>query len=246
MLIEERIRKFEYKLNDTDDQIIEYILQHKQEVAKLSIQSLADKLYTVPNTVIRLSKKLGYDGYSQLKNSLKEELSESQDLPQDDLHFNIKQTFNILDMAKIKMICDMLCEAKKVIFFGVGDSVPFCEMMVKNLKVAGILSEFYLHRHDMVYAINQAKKDDIVYLISLSGETPQVLEMAKLAKDKGTRVISLTHFYENSLQKLADVNLFCYSPKKMLNGYNVTDKTSVMIILQVLSENLWRYVQPGV
>lgn len=62
MRFEERVHKYEYKLNDTDDQIIDYILQYKEDVTGQSIQVLASQAYTVPNTITRLSKKLGYDG----------------------------------------------------------------------------------------------------------------------------------------------------------------------------------------
>lgn len=56
MQFQERIQKYEYKLNDTDDQIIEYIINHKQEITNISIQTLTSRLYTVPNTIVRLSK----------------------------------------------------------------------------------------------------------------------------------------------------------------------------------------------
>ncbi|PFH90742.1 SIS domain-containing protein [Bacillus sp. AFS088145] len=50
--------------------------------------------------------------------------------------------------------------------------------------------------------------------MSLSGETAQVLDVAELAKFKGIKLISLTHFSKNPLQQIADVNLYCYSPNK--------------------------------
>ncbi|XOS93558.1 MurR/RpiR family transcriptional regulator [Brevibacillus laterosporus] len=80
MLFEEQIKKYEYKLNDTDEQIIEYILKNKEEAVNLSIQNLAAKHFTVPNTITRLSKKLGYEGYSQMKISLKEEINQKKNL----------------------------------------------------------------------------------------------------------------------------------------------------------------------
>lgn len=40
MRFEERVHKYEYKLNDTDDQIIDYILQYKEDVTGQSIQVL--------------------------------------------------------------------------------------------------------------------------------------------------------------------------------------------------------------
>lgn len=239
MLFEERVHKYEYKLNDTDDQIIEYILQNKAEFVTKSIQSLAAAFYTVPNTITRLSKKLGYDGFSHLKNSIKDELDATAIVNEDSSYYLIQKTFELLDMEQIERITKLIHDAKHVLFFGVGDSADFCEMMVRNLRVAGKGSEFSIHRHEVLHRIEQMNKQDVLFLISLSGETEQVLEMAERAKERGITIISLTHFSRNSLQKLASFNLYCYSPKKVMNGYNITDRTPLMIVLQTISQFYW-------
>lgn len=158
MNFEERVHQFEYKLNDTEDQIIEYIVKNKADVINLSIQALAARLFTVPNTFTRLSKKLGYDGFSQLKNSLKEELSSNQAGGEDKLHDNIHRTLKLIDPDKITLANKMIQEASSVMFFGVGDSLPFCEMMVKHLRIVGKPSEYYVHRHEIMHEIMHAKK----------------------------------------------------------------------------------------
>jgi DNA-binding MurR/RpiR family transcriptional regulator len=239
MQFEERIHKFEYKLNDTDDQIIEYILKNKKDFVSQSIQSLAASLFTVPNTITRLSKKLDYDGFSHLKNSIKEELESAKAPVEDSSYFYIQKTFELIDMEQIEMAAKMLYDAKHVLLFGVGDTADFCELMVRNLRVVGKSSEHYIHRHEMIHMLDQMNKQDVLFLISLSGETPQILEMAEKAKQREIPIISLTHFTRNSLQEAATVNLYCYAPKKEKNGYNVTDRTPVMVVLQTLSQYYW-------
>lgn len=239
MHFEERIHKFEYKLNDTDDQIIEYILQNKSEFVTKSIQSLAAAFYTVPNTITRLSKKLGYDGFSHLKNSIKDEIDTSSVVNEESSYYLIQKTFELLDMEQIEKITKLIHDAKHVLFFGVGDSADFCEIMVRNLRVAGKGAEFSIHRHEVLHRIEEMNKHDVLILISLSGETEQVLEMAEQAKQRGITIVSLTHFSRNSLEKLASFNLYCYSPKKVMNGYNITDKTPLMVVLQAISQFYW-------
>jgi DNA-binding MurR/RpiR family transcriptional regulator len=239
MHFEERVHKFEYKLNDTDDQIIEYIVENKQEFVNKSIQSLAASLYTVPNTITRLSKKLGYDGFSHLKNSIKEELESIKATDEDSSYYFIHKTFELIDMERIETTAKMLHESKRVVFFGVGDTANFCEMMVRNLRVSGKATEHSIHRHEMLHMLDQMDHHDVLFLISISGETPQVLEMAEKAKQKEISIISLTHFKRNSLQEAAAVNLYCFAPKIIKNGYNITDRTPVMIVLQTLSQFYW-------
>ncbi|NFI04217.1 hypothetical protein FC959_07335 [Clostridium botulinum] len=54
---EDRVLLNELKFTDTDDQIIEYIRENKEKILNQSIQETAEELFTVPNTIVRLSKK---------------------------------------------------------------------------------------------------------------------------------------------------------------------------------------------
>ncbi|MFG6147747.1 MurR/RpiR family transcriptional regulator [Halobacillus sp. B23F22_1] len=236
MNLKERAHKYEYKLNDTDDQIIDYILANKATIVDTSIQALAKSLYTVPNTITRLSKKLGYDGFSQLKNSLKEEQPDEEEHA---AQYNIRKTMDILDEEILRKIAKKMKQSRHVYLFGVGDTAPFCEIMATHFKIGGMNAEFFLHRHDAVYAINHAKKQDVLFLISMSGETEQIIEIGELAKEKEISIVSLTHFSSNTLEQMADYRFFFYSPKRMLENYNISDKTPVMLALQHLSTIFW-------
>ena len=65
--------RHEDQLNETDDDIVDYIRSHRQEIMKLSIQKVAAELFIAPNAVMRLSKKLEYSGFSELKFSVQNE-----------------------------------------------------------------------------------------------------------------------------------------------------------------------------
>ncbi|MDB4895903.1 MAG: RpiR family transcriptional regulator [Firmicutes bacterium] len=241
MRFAERVQKFEYKLTDTDDLIAEYLVKNKKAAIGLSIQALAAKFFTVPNTVSRLAKKLGYDGFSQLKNSLKDEIRGEELEPQDSLHENIHKTFELIDPDKMAIVANLIHDAGRVLLFAVGDTGPFCDMLAKHLKIGKKDAEFHVHRHEMLEEIELLTPDDLLFFISLSGETAQVVEMAELGKRKGIPISSLTHFSRNTLQAIADVHLYCYAPPQRLNQRNVTDKTPLMVVLRAFSEYYWRF-----
>ncbi|MDU6976065.1 MAG: MurR/RpiR family transcriptional regulator, partial [Clostridiales bacterium] len=70
MNFEERVLLNELRLTDTDDQVVDYIREDYNRFVNQSVQKVAEDLFTVPNTIVRLSKKLGYKGFSDLKFSL--------------------------------------------------------------------------------------------------------------------------------------------------------------------------------
>ncbi|KPD00992.1 Helix-turn-helix domain, rpiR family [Geobacillus sp. BCO2] len=62
MRFDERVRLYANKLNDTDDQIVDYIMEHREKIADISIQKMAEALYTVPNTIVRFAKNSAIKG----------------------------------------------------------------------------------------------------------------------------------------------------------------------------------------
>ncbi len=51
------------------------------------------------------------------------------------------------------------------------------------------------------------KKNDILFMFSVSGNSPNLLEAAKAAKKIGLKIVSLTGFNGGKLSKLSDLNL---------------------------------------
>jgi DNA-binding MurR/RpiR family transcriptional regulator len=239
MLFYERIKKHEYKFSDTEDSIVEYILNNKDDVVKLSIKMLADKFYTVPNTIIRLCKKIEYDGFSQLKNNLKEELKESKNDSKTGFELNIKKTLELLDFENINRVVDLIYKSRNIIFYGIGQNEPLCEIVTKELKAKDKNVNYYNQRHEAFNYINKLKEEDLIFIISLSGKTKDVVEASKIASNNGCKIVALTHISENELQKNADINLYCYSSLSKINEYNISDKVPIMIVLRAITEKYW-------
>lgn len=245
MNFKQRVLNHEFQLNDTDDRIEEYINLHRKEIMGLSIQKVAADLYISPNSVMRFSKKLGYSGFSELKYSLN-----GEDNPEDkektlvnqlmeNLPKNIVRTLDTIEEGIIRKASAMLKEADCCIFAGVGDSYPFCEMMKNNLRCLGKKVQCDVQIHDMIYSVEHGSHRDVVVIISARGENERLIGLAKCAKEKGMKVISITHLEDNPLSRTADLKLNFYGPYRMVNGYNVTDRCGLMVLLRLLSEEFW-------
>jgi DNA-binding MurR/RpiR family transcriptional regulator len=238
MKFEERVQLHADRLNDTDDQIVDYIRQNRDRIGDISIQAMAETLYTVPNTIVRFAKKLGYRGFAEMKAALTLENRE-EEAPRLPVTGVIQKTYELLDSKSILQAVRKIHRASRVFFYGVGDSAPFCEMMAKHLRCVGKRADFFTQRHEMLYQSDRCSEKDLVFVISASGETRQVLEAVAAAKQKGAYVISLTHLSRNSLVEMADFHLYCWAPKQVLNKYEITDRTSLYIVLRMVSEQYW-------
>lgn len=245
MNFKQRVLRYEFQLNDTDDRIVDYINEHRKEILSLSIQKAAADLYISPNSVMRLSKKLGYSGFSELKYAINGEdkpIDKDKTLVKqmmEQLPENIVRTLDTIEESTIRRASDMLKHAHCCILAGVGDSYPFCEMMKNNLRCFGKNVQCDVQIHDMMYSVEHGKPEDIVVIISARGENERLLSIGKKAKKKGMQLISITHLEMNPLAEMADLRLHFYGPYRLVNGYNVTDRCGLIILLRLLSEEFW-------
>lgn len=239
-----RVYDNEFKLNDSDDSIIEYITIHRNDINKISIQKIANDLFISPNTIMRLSKKLGYSGFSELKFSL-----HNEDIPNtnqtvtsqifDGIPVNITKTLDINDGNDIEKLVSMMTLDGKIMFVGVGDSVYFCELFGRYLRCLNRKVEYYQQIHDSEYMLNSYTSKDLIIVISASGETKRLVELAKKAKSMNVKIACMTHYGTNSLSEIADLQICFWGEKRRVNNYNVTDYIGLMMIIRIICERFW-------
>lgn len=150
---------------------------------------------------------------------------------------NFLEIYNLIISAKK--------ENKKIIFFGNGGSSSICDhMTVDYINTTGIravnfnspaiitcFSNDYGYKNWVSKSLDHyADCGDIVFLISSSGQSENMLIGASNAKRMGLNIITLTGFSpENPLRKLGDINLWANSEK-----YNIIEMTHHIWLLAIL------------
>ncbi len=242
---EQRVYEKEFVLNDTDDSIIEYIKKHRSDINKLSIHKIASDLYISPNAIMRLAKKIGYSGFSELKFALQGETQpvEYQTITSqvfDRIPNNIVRTLDVSDENIMRDMVKAMNEARKILFVGVGDSVYFCELFGRYLRCLGKTVEYYHQIHDAEYMARQYSEGDMVVVISASGRTERLITLAKQVKKQGVTVFCMTHYGNNPLSTVCDAQVSFYGEKRIVNNYNVTDYIGLMMIIRLICEDFWK------
>ncbi|UJF14900.1 hypothetical protein LZ578_07720 [Jeotgalibaca sp. MA1X17-3] len=161
MLFDERILNYEFKLNDTDDSIISYLQKNRLQIHMLSIKKIAEDLYISPNSITRLSHKLGYDGVSELKIALKNETQNKVD--EDNNQKNLlNKTFELIDHEREEKIIRHFLAAKRIIFFAVGQTAYPTKIYVKSFQILDGKSVFYTYQHEVLYE-NESDEKKFLY-----------------------------------------------------------------------------------
>lgn len=215
MRSEELVNQHYDKLNSTDLLIWKYIYNHKKACLSYSINELAEQCNVSRTTVMRFAQKLSLDGYSELKVILKREDS-VQDIPPGNERKDICQLYQRiiqdLEQKDFTSICKMIHRADRVFSFGSG---AFQKDLTYELRRMFYTSGKYIvdigGTGGFRYLLENITGDDMVIIISLSGESSPALELAKNLKVKGVPLLSVTKLKDNTLAFLCNENIYISS-----------------------------------
>lgn len=208
MTLEEIVDNHYDVLNENDLYIWQYIFHHKRECQKMSIQELARTCNVSHTSIIRFAKKLGLDGYSELKIHLKWSMERATNFDAKILHQTIDEMKDTLDMMESRdfdSIFQYIDEAKRVFIYSSGQvqyhaAQEFKREFAYRRKVMHVIEG----ASELDTVLNYVTDQDVFILISLSGDNETVVTLAKLLKRKNIRTIGIGIDNGNLLSKNCD------------------------------------------
>ncbi|MFH1125892.1 MAG: 6-phospho-3-hexuloisomerase [Candidatus Altiarchaeota archaeon] len=105
-----------------------------------------------------------------------------------------------LDKKSVEDFIDEIKNACRVFVYGAGRSGMAARAFAMRLVQLGLTS--YVVGETVTPAIN---KDDLLVLVSGSGETNVVLSIARAAKPIGVKIVTITSYPNSSLGKISDL-----------------------------------------
>ena len=116
---------------------------------------------------------------------------------------NIKNAEEFLDEETIDKFEDIIIESKNIFVTGAGRSGLAAKAFAMRLMHLGLSA--YVVGETISPAIYE---DDCIIAISGSGETNTIVSAAKIAKNRGSKVLAVTSYPESTLGKLSDAYVF--------------------------------------
>ena len=151
---------------------------------------------------------------------------------------SISDTKNIIDMKELKEIIDLIGLAKRVYFVGFGASgLSAIEAEHKFARI-GIDVTGLDEKHSMFYKLQYTTPEDLVITISHSGDTLDILQAAKTAKQNKTPVIAITHNRKSELGKIADMVLQNCSQGGFYEGDSIGTRLSQVYLIEIMYTEL--------
>lgn len=242
-------------LTQSEKLVADYILKHIDDIKTITSHQLAINTNIGQSTIIRFSQKLGYGSFRELLADLS--AIPRQDIYREEIQIHesmndtnrkiiaqyqdiVEITFQNNKAEIIQQACDMLTRAKKVITFGIGSSSLFCEYLANQLVKMGLLCITSQTPHTIYSLIDQSRKDTVLFLISESGETHEVIKAASIAKERGVPIIAMTRMSKNPLHGYADLLLKTVAFETQTRLNITTMRCSQLYLIDALYLNIMK------
>jgi DNA-binding MurR/RpiR family transcriptional regulator len=236
--------------------VVEYLLMHMREAAFRSIGDVADDLGVSKAQMVRVSRLLGFDGYSGLKEALQEAvlgqinpaamlarvMNHRQDLPETIRrleHANLDDTWSQIRPEKVSTFCSNLRGADSIYCAGWGISTLVAQSLFIRLRIMG-MKAILMTRSSMTL-LEQARgigPKDVIVVCELPSFVLEVTQAVEKAKMNGAGIITITDNAAAPICRFSDLSFFVSAASPMFGSSVIGPLFLVHILTSVLAVNL--------
>lgn len=238
-------------LNEQEQKVGQYILDHPAEVIRLPMSALAERASASDATVFRFCRKVGTGGYQDLKIRLAQEIVLDQpttygtvttlDSPAQAVRKAIaadvkalEDTLRVLDMAALDQATDALLGARRVDIYGSGGAaVAALELQYKLMRV-GVRAVAHTDADMQAISATLLTAEDVAVGISHSGRSPDVLHALEVARRSGARIVAITNHPLSPIAQTAHISLVTAAQEALAHGYPLGARVAQVALIDAI------------
>ena len=247
-----RAKQYRQNASGAEQGALDYILEHPAVIPRLSVKRLSELSYSSPSTIVRLCRKLGFDGFKDVQNSVLYELAARAPVPSRDVQSLSEDGSDIIDSVTYRNIAsledsrklvdnealskavDYICNADTVLLFGLGASLLVAQdAYLKFIRIdkrcsccEDIHSQYVLARN--------ARPTDAALIISYSGRTEEICRCADILVEQGTPIIAITRFEPSPISRLATCCLPVVATEELYRSGAMSSRISQLNMIDIL------------
>lgn len=246
-----RIRQLYRTMSPKEKLIADYILKESNDFSRKTISDISHELHIADSTVFQFTKKLGYEGFKDFKIAI---ISEEIDfkssvhekvLRDDDLASVVKKVFDsakqtiidtkkMIDINEYRKSIDILIQSERLFLFGVGGSNAIAMDAYHKFLRSPIFPIYSSDSHIQLINASLITEKDCAIIVCHSGITIDILHMAKLIKNNGAKIITITSYPISPLGEMSDAILTTYSDETNYKSESLASRISQLAIIDSL------------
>jgi RpiR family carbohydrate utilization transcriptional regulator len=248
----ENVRLRRAALRKSDRKVADAVLADPQRFLTATVAETAAIAEVSQPTVIRFTTAIGCNGYQDFKLRLAQALAlgtpatHSVLLETDEPETVFEKIFDYtitsldwtrkrIDTQAIARAIDILTTAKAIDFFGFGASGIVAQDAQQKFPLFGVPCGAPVDLHQQIMVASMMHAGNVAVVISNTGTTASIIEVAKLARHNGARVIGLVGNAQAPLVTHCDVTIVIETLDNT-NDYTPTiSRIAALTVIDVLS-----------
>ena len=246
-----RIRTLYNTMGKAEKRLADWLLENPDRLIGLSISELAEFAGVSEATVVRFSRKLGFDGYQELKISVAQDISagyrpihesvgrtdscaQIADKVIGDITNALEHTRRILSPERLESAAESIIRARRILICGLGASASVAMDAAHKFIREGLNAVACSDNHMQVIQASQLEKGDVLLAVSHSGSSRDIVECASLAHEQGAVTICITNYGKSPLQAACDIALFTASDETRYRILALSSRIAQLALIDTL------------
>lgn len=244
----EKVARNIKRFNETDKRIIDYITVNFETFDNKKVSDIAEDLFLSPNAIIRVAKKMGYTGFSEMKYAILHDNRSNQTFSVISRESNLEMKESVLKSVKttleinsddnIQGTVDMIMDHKNIIFFSLGITKNYVKAFIQQLQVFNKVCILSSDRDNAISLAKNIDNDFLAVFVSVSGDTDALVKSASYLKQKKTPIIALTGLNQNSLQEFADISLYAHTDLYEVDSIDISSRAYINLLLDLIMQRI--------
>lgn len=238
-------------LNEQEQKVGQYVLDHPSAVIHLAMADLAERCGVGDTTIFRFCRRVKTEGYPDFKIALAQELSLANKAVYEAVAAGdsvagaaqkaiagdvkaLEDTLRVLDLQALERAATALLAAKRVDIYGSGGSgVAAQELQYKLLRL-GVRALPHVDAQLQALAAALLTPDDAAVGFSHSGAAADVRQALATAKARGACTIAITNHPASPIARLADISLCTAAQEAAGREYPLGARVAQVGLIDVL------------
>lgn len=230
-------------LSKTEREIVKFINKNSDLLSEMSIVDIAFETFSSPATVSRAIRKCGINGFNELRyklttNTKNDDLSNINEIMNKSL-IEATSVLEQISLTNVLNIVKTISNSKKIYVLARGLTEYVAKEFCLKLQLLDYNAVEFFDPNIMTSITKSVKKDDLIIIFSLNGQTKELVESAKNARLLGSNIITCCCSDRSPLLEYSTYYILGYKHTHIsIKEFEVTSRLPLYIISRIIIDYL--------
>jgi len=238
-------------LRKSDRKVAETILRNPSKATEMKLAELARASGVSEPTVVRFCNSVRCVGFQDMRLKLAKSLAFGLSTSHvaisevDALHEVVNKIFDFnltsldwvrtnLDVPELERAVEAIMASKSLHFIGLGASAIVAQDAQQKFPLFGVATHASVDIHQMLIAASMMGEGDVLFAVSNSGNTREVIQATRHAKQRGATTVAITGA-NSPLLRHCDIGLLVETLENTDDYTPTISRVAALVVIDILS-----------